>query len=46
MQVKFNLPKNVICSKCVMSNQRPSSIAEFFHKSNRSGAKYLKMIQK
>lgn len=44
MKTKFNLPKKVtFCSKCVMSNQRPSSIAEFFHKPNRQGAKYLKI---
>ena len=45
MKTKFNLPKKVtFCSKCVMSNQRPSSIAEFFHKPNRQGAKYLKKV--
>ena len=32
MKAKYNLPKNVVfCKKCVMSNQRPSSISEFFH---------------
>ena len=43
MKPKFNLPKKVIfCKKCLMSNQRPSSIAEFKHTKNRKGAKYLK----
>ena len=38
----FNLPENVLfCKKCVMSNQRPSSIPEFRHTRNRDGAKYL-----
>jgi N-acetyl sugar amidotransferase len=42
MRAKFNLPKNVIfCKKCLMSNQRPSSIAEFKHTRERKGAKYL-----
>lgn len=42
MNSKFNLPNKVIfCSKCVMSNQRPSSIPEFKHTFNRKGAKYL-----
>ena len=42
MKAKFNLPKKVIfCKKCLMSNQRPSSIAEFKHTKNRKGAKYL-----
>ena len=40
--ILFNLPKNIIfCKKCVMSNQRPSSIPEFTHKFNRDGATYL-----
>ena len=40
----FNLPKNIIfCSKCVMSNQRPSSIPEFLHTKSRKNAKYLKI---
>ena len=44
MKALFNLPKKVIfCSKCVISNQRPSSIPEFLHKPSREGAKYLKM---
>ena len=38
----FNLPKNVVfCKRCVMSNQRPSSIPEFHHTRERKGAKYL-----
>ena len=42
MRAKFNLPKKVIfCKKCLMSNQRPSSIAEFKHTRERKGAKYL-----
>ena len=42
MRPKFNLPKKVIfCKKCLMSNQRPSSIAEFKHTKKREGAKYL-----
>ena len=44
MKALFNLPKKVIfCSKCVISNQRPSSIPEFLHKTSREGARYLKM---
>ena len=32
MKSYYNLPKKVIfCTNCVMSNQRPSSIAEFKH---------------
>ena len=42
MKTKYNLPKDVMfCKKCVMSNQRPSSIAEFFHTKERKGAKYM-----
>ena len=42
MKTKYNLPKDVMfCKKCVMSNQRPSSIAEFFHTKEREGAKYM-----
>ena len=42
MKAKYNLPKNVVfCKKCVMSNQRPSSISEFFHTKERKGAQYL-----
>jgi N-acetyl sugar amidotransferase len=47
MKTKFNLPKKVIfCSKCVMSNQRPSSIPEFFHTRERKNAKYLNIDKK
>ena len=47
MKTKFNLPQKVIfCSKCVMSNQRPSSIPEFYHTKNRKGAKYLEIKKK
>lgn len=45
MKSLYNLPKKVIfCTKCVMSNQRPSSIPEFFHDKKRTGAKYLNII--
>ena len=38
----FNLPKKIVfCKKCVMSNQRPSSIPEFKHTFERRNAKYL-----
>ena len=38
----YNLPTKVIfCKMCVMSNQRPSSIPEFFHTKERKKAKYL-----
>ena len=38
MKSYFNLPENVIfCKKCVLSNQRPSSIPEFKHTKNRDG---------
>ena len=44
MNTLFNAPREVVfCKKCVMSNQRPSSIPEFRHKPNREGAKYLKI---
>ena len=47
MKPKYNLPKKVrFCSKCVMSNQRPSSISEFFHTKERKNAKYLKIDEK
>ena len=45
MKSLYNLPKKVIfCSRCVMSNQRPSSIPEFFHDIKRTGAKYLNIV--
>ena len=32
MKTLFNLPKKVkFCSKCLMSNQRPSSFVEYKH---------------
>ena len=38
----YNLQKKVIfCKKCVMSDQRPSSIPEFTHTIERKNAKYL-----
>ena len=44
MKTKYNLPAKVIfCKECVMSNQRPSSIPEFFHKKSRDGAHYLQI---
>lgn len=42
MENYFNLPKKVIfCKKCVLSNQRPSSVPEFRHQKDRKDAKYL-----
>jgi len=42
LEVKYGLPREVIfCRRCVMSNQRPSSIPEFRHRPDRQGAKYL-----
>ena len=47
MKILFNLPKKVIfCKKCVLSNQKPTSIAEFKHTRNRKGAKYLNLDNK
>ena len=44
MKVKYNLPEKIIfCTKCVMSNQRPSSISEFFHEKDRKNARYMKI---
>ena len=43
-EVFYNLPKNILfCKKCVMSNQRPSSIPEYFHDKKRTEAKYLQI---
>ena len=40
----YGLPEEVIfCKKCVISNQRPSSIPEFKHKKNREDAKYMQI---
>jgi N-acetyl sugar amidotransferase len=45
MKSLYNLPKKIIfCTKCVMSNQRPSSIPEFFHDKKRTRAKYLNIV--
>ena len=44
MKTKYNLPNKIIfCQRCVMSNQRPSSLSEFFHTPDRKNAKYLKI---
>ncbi|MHC1783139.1 MAG: N-acetyl sugar amidotransferase [Anaerolineaceae bacterium] len=41
-KTKFGLPEEVVyCKRCVMSNQRPSSIPEFKHTPERTGAKYM-----
>ena len=46
MKSLYNLPTKVVfCKKCVLSNQRPSSIPEFKHKKNRDGAKYLNISE-
>ena len=42
MKIFFNLPEKIsFCSKCVISNQRPSSVSEFKHTKNRENAKYI-----
>ena len=42
----FGLSDNVIfCKRCVMSNQRPASMAEFRHVKERKNAKYLHIDQ-
>ena len=42
MDTFYNLPSEVsFCKKCVMSNQRPSSVPEFRHTRDRKGATYL-----
>ena len=47
MKTRFNLPSKItFCKSCVMSNQRPSSISEFFHTKERKGAKYLNIDEK
>lgn len=39
---KYGLPEKIVfCKRCVMSNQRPSSIPEFKHRPDRRGASYL-----
>ncbi len=42
MAPKYGLPQEVMfCRRCVMSNQRPASMPEFKHLSDRRGAQYL-----
>jgi N-acetyl sugar amidotransferase len=42
LETYFNSPRDVIfCKKCVMPNQKPSSIPEFKHTKSRDGAKYM-----
>ena len=44
MGTLFNLPEEVVfCDKCVMSNQRPSSVPEFRHTRDRDNTKYLQI---
>jgi len=44
LESKYGAPVKVrFCKICVMSNQRPSSIAEFRHTRERKGAQYLKI---
>jgi N-acetyl sugar amidotransferase len=39
---RYGLPEQVAyCSRCVLSNQRPSSVPEFHHTPERAGANYL-----
>jgi N-acetyl sugar amidotransferase len=39
---RYGLPGTVVfCRRCVMSNQRPASIPEFAHTTDRRGARYL-----
>lgn len=46
MKTLFNLPENVkFCKSCVISNQRPSSIQEFYHNKTRDGAKYINFYE-
>ena len=43
----FGLPKSIeFCSKCVISNQRPSSYPEFKHTKERVGATYINFDDK
>ena len=36
-EAKYGLPEKVqFCKKCIISNQRPSSVVEFKNKSNHS----------
>lgn len=42
LEAKYGLPRDVkFCQRCVISNQRPSSIPEFRHHPDRRGARYL-----
>lgn len=42
MKSLFGLPEKIkFCERCVISNQRPSSIQEFHHDSQRTGATYI-----
>ena len=42
MKPFYNLPEKIVfCNRCVLSNQRPSSIPEFKHQKERKGARYL-----
>ncbi len=44
LEARYGLPRTVVfCKRCVMSNQRPASIAEFKHTIDREGAKYLRI---
>ncbi len=39
---RWGLPEEVVfCKRCVMSNQRPASMPEFTHRTDRRGAKYM-----
>lgn len=41
-KVLYNLPEKIkFCCKCVISNQRPSSMPEFYHQPDRKGATYI-----
>ena len=47
METLFNLPNKIVfCKKCVLSNQRPSSVPEFKHIKSREGARYLNIDDK
>ncbi len=46
LKTKYRLPQEVIyCQRCVMSNQRPTSMPEFKHRPDRRGAKYMHIGQ-
>ena len=45
LETYYNLPEKIkFCKKCVISNQRPSSIPEFKHTRNRDGANYIQFV--